>query len=142
MPRRANNSYLPAPRTRMYLVIGTALLSSIGMMYVVLRGPTRALDFLKSRSLLLVALLTLSTVLTGWLQARDPKLRPGFFFKYCGRALIIFAVGSVLLFNTRSAVPLIAFCVGLVLSVVGTMQSRAARRSAASGQSQTRPPSP
>ncbi len=127
MPKLAN-SYIHAPRVRMYLVVGAAMLAGIVVLYIVLSGPNPAMTFLKSRPLPLVVLLTLTVIFTGWLQARDPKLRAGLFSKSFGNGLLILALSSALLFDLPPAVSVSAFFLGFISSVIGTMQFRAARR--------------
>jgi hypothetical protein len=112
----------------MYLVVGAAMLAGIVVLYLVPSGPNPAMIFLKSRPLPLVVLLALTAIFTGWLRARDPKLRAGLFFKSFGNGLIVLAVSSVLLFDLPSAVSVSAFFLGFSPSVIGTMQFRAARR--------------
>src|ERR1041384_3794799 len=112
MPKLANSGHILSPRIRMYLVIGAVLLTSLGMVYLMLLGPTSVSRILESHSLLLLVIWTLTMALTGWLRARDPRLRAGLSCTYLGKALIVFAVAEVLLFNVSSTVPLIAFCFG------------------------------
>jgi hypothetical protein len=135
MPKLTDNSYPPSPRARMYLVIGMTVLASIMVLYIVLSGPNSAMSFLKSHPLPLLLLATLFAVLSGWLQARDPRLRPGLFFKSLGKSLMIFAASAVLLFRP-SIVFVLAFLLGYISSVIGSMQFRAARRSETNTQSQ------
>src|ERR1700751_4214063 len=133
MPKRAKNSYLSSPLARMYLVVGTAMLVSIVLLYLALSGPNSALTFLKSRPMPILVLWTLTAILIAWLRARDPRLRAGL-FKSFGTGLIIFAVSAVLLFDDSRAVALPAFLLGAISSVIGSIQFREARRREKKGQ--------
>ena len=133
MPKRAKNSYLSSPLARMYLVVGTAMLVSIVLLYLALSGPNSALTFLKSRPMPILVLWTLTAILIAWLRARDPRLRAGL-FKSFGTGLIIFAVSAVLLFDDPRGVALPAFLLGAISSVIGSIQFREARRREKKGQ--------
>jgi len=127
MPKLVNNSRLVSPRARFYLVIGTTALALLVLVYAVVFERDSATPFLQSHALPILVLATLTAILTGWLQARDPRMRAGLFFKSLGKGLMLFAAGAVLLFHP-SVVFVLVFLLGYISSFIGSMQSRAARR--------------
>ena len=127
MPKLANNSYLPSPRVRMFLVVGLAILASTAMVYIFLARPGSTLDFLNSHALPILVLASITGILSGWLQARDPRFRSGLFLRSAGKGLILFGAGAAF-FQLPSAVTLSCLVLGFVSSLVGGMQARAARR--------------
>ena len=112
----------------MFLVVGMAILASTAMVYIVLSRPGSTLDFLKSHSLPVLVLASLTAILSGWLQARDPRFRSGLFLRSAGKGFILFGAGAAIFLNLPSAVPVSCFVLGFFMSIVGGMQFRAARR--------------
>src|SRR5262249_53696438 len=103
MPTVSRNSLL-SPRVRMFLIIGVTLLTSSTLAYILLFDPNSSMRFLKARPLALLLVATVTAVLSGWVQARNPRFRAGLLFKSLGRGFVLFGAGAALLTNLPSAV--------------------------------------
>ena len=127
MPKLVHNSRLVSPRARFYLVIGTATLALLILVYAVVFEHGSTITFLESYPRLALVLAILVVIFSGWRQARDLIFKAGLLAKSIGKGLIL-AGAVALLTNLSTALVWFCFLLGIISSAIGSVQFFSARR--------------
>jgi uncharacterized membrane protein YfcA len=139
----SNDTRHLSARARVYLVIGITTFAVVIMLYLLRIERNSAIAFLESHLLPILVVATLSSILSGWAQARAKLPKAGIFLKSVGRGLTIFVAGAAFFLKLPETVLVTCLALGVILSVIGTMVFRTVRRRLKTTnqiQDQERPP--